>query len=252
MKIQIAVLIVLFVADPIWARNEMDDVYDIFSKTADADDPNRLAMKQAIASKEGDAFLKAYLGGDTKIAQTHYANMLKRLEKIETIDDFNNLIVSRFALDIPEAQPLKTQYSGEALNRFMLSATEKAVTKNHRFYGDCLGNLARILEKEQHWKEAISLREQQYELFQKLFGAENEKAIIILTQWGVDEGQNKNFPQGELLLKKSLAVATKHTFRFSLKKAGHAYFNLLMDAHRPSDAVAFRNNLLNQFPNLKY
>lgn len=248
-KFQIACLIVLLAQSPILGREE--DVYDIFGKTADAQDPNRAEIQKVLKSELGDRFLKAYLAGDSKLAQTLWASVLKKLEKVETIDDINSLLTLRFVLDIPEDQPMKPQYSVESINRFLLAATEKALTKDHRFYADCAGNLARTLEKEKHWKEAIPLRMQQHKLYQKFFGAEKEKPLIILTIIGVDEGKLKNYPQAEATLKSVLDLATKHNYHFSLKKAGSAYCDILIATHKAAEAQRFRDSLYQKFPDLR-
>jgi tetratricopeptide (TPR) repeat protein len=241
-------LIVVSAQNSVPGQNGSPDLYDIYSTTIVESKPTKIEMQKVVNSDLGERFLKAYLANDSKLATNLWASMLKRLEKVDSIEYISQLLVSRFALDVPDDQPMKPQYLVIPLDRFLLAATEKALTKNHRFYADCLNALAAALEKGKHWEEAANLRTQEYKLDQKLFGAEIERTVIALTTAGIDRTKLKEYAQAESLLKGALAIAEKRHYEYSTLRASKAYYNLFLATGRKEEATKLLNDYSKKHP----
>jgi hypothetical protein len=217
-------------------QNSSQNAYDLFTKAFDEETPAELEVETAVHSELGGRFLKAYMAGDTKLAQTLWFSILKRLAKCNSLEHIDSHFRNMFTLDIPEDEVAKAKYSSESLNKFMIATTEKALTKKHRFYVDCLSNLARTYEGTRRWEDAALVRMNQYKLSQPLFGSEAERTILPLAFSGIDKCKMKHYSEAEPMLKTAFELAAKHKYRAILNDAGRAYYKLLLATNRPDKA----------------
>jgi hypothetical protein len=212
------------------------DMFDLLESAESGRDPDEQACTTVVRSALGDKFLKSYLAGNTAEAERLWAQMLKQLSKQKSIETLPKNFAARYSLDIPEGTTVNSPYSRTRFYGFCLTATEKVVGKDHRFYMDCLEEVARLHDGMHRYKEGLPLRSQEYQLAVKFFGAESERAMWAHIAVAYDQTQLKEYAQAEPILKNCIEICERHGYKLPLRRALRTYFTLLLATNRKEDA----------------
>ena len=233
-SLHIALTALLLLVAPSYAKGE--NMLDIYSQVLDNESQESRECQDEVHSKTGTDFLKAYLGGNTAEANRLWALMLKHLSKSKSIEGLGPALYNRYSLEVPDGTPLNSPYARDHLYKFMLASTEKAVGKDHRFYMDCLGQVAHVTEGAEKWQEAENLRLKQYRMAQKLLGKESAKTLTICNNYTWDKIEQKKNAEAEVLLKSTIETAQRLGYKKTLAWAVNTYAKLLVATNRIPEA----------------
>jgi hypothetical protein len=236
LTLRIAIVAVALMFCPAFAQSNEPNSFDIYNRILDSERLEERQCKDEAASETGEKFLKAYLSGKTAEAERLWALMLKHLSKTSSIDSLGHSLYTRYVLEIPDGATLHSRYSRESLYRFILAATDKAVGKNHRFYMDCLGEVAYIVEGTKKWQEGETIRIRQYRLAERCLGKESEKTLAVCNRYAWDKIHLRQYVEAESMLKNTIQASERHGYKKPLVGALKVYLYLLQTTNRTADA----------------
>jgi len=235
-RVRIAIAAILLSVGPALAQSHDTNMLDIYSKVLDSESSEARECKDEVVSPTGEKFLKAYLAGKDAEANRLWALMLQHLSKAKSIAEIGPSLYNRYSLEVPDGTPLDSRYARDHLYDFMLASTEKAVGKDHRFYMDCLGQVAHITEGKEKWQDAETLRLKQYKMALKFLGKDSERTLTITNNYIWDKIELKKNAEAEQLLKSNIATAERLGYKRPLAWSVNTYAKLLVANHRTEEA----------------
>jgi len=222
--------------------------FDLFDKVQGELPEDDVRARDVMTSDLADKFVKAYLTRKTVESDRIWAVMLKKLGDVKSCSALSSDLYGRIQMDAPDDATLNSVYSRHSFFSYMVTATEKAVGKDHRFMVDAYSQSARTYEGARNWKDAIPLRIKRTQLCEKLFGYEAEPTLNSRLDVIRDQMKMQQYANVEPRLKTIIEQCKKHKYGGTGERAAKQYLLFLTLNNRKADYDKFTAEYQSYFP----